>query len=140
MDMQPLLTIHTAAGKFKSATVPHPPLSMSPTSTYPLRAAMLAILAPTAWLVYVVFCLIGTTVSFFTSFLTLAFIAIMVLYVFWVAMKRPTYDEYVVMLKEKYDEYIVYVRPLASWRRRAASVREDTNAEKTQEEGKAFPV
>ena len=101
---------------------------------------MLSILAPTAWLVYVVFCLFGTTISVFSSILTLAFIVIMVLYVIWVGMKRPSYDEYVARLKEKYAEYIVYVRPLGTWRRRAPSVREDTNAEKVQEEGKAFPV
>lgn len=152
MEIEPFLTIHAANGKFKSASVPHPPLSRSPTSTYTARASILAIIAPTAWLVYVVFCLLGMAIGAFSSVvLVLAFVIIMIMYAWWISMDRPSYKVYVARLREKcdecvvkfwekYDEFLLHIRPLGPRRRRAASATEETNTEKAQEEGNAFPV
>lgn len=91
-DLQPLLTIESLyaedAEKFW-AFAPKAPISSSPSRTYPIRVALLTIIAPTGLLFYSIFCALGSLVSVNIFWL----IVIGVPVVLWYAKGKPRLDE-----------------------------------------------
>jgi hypothetical protein len=90
--LQPLLTIENLynedPGKFR-AFAPKVPVSSSPSRTYPIRVALLTIIAPTGLLFYSIFSALGSLVSVDIFWL----IVVAALVVLWYAKGNPRLDD-----------------------------------------------
>jgi hypothetical protein len=90
-DLRPLLTIenlyHEDPDTFR-AFVPKAPVSSSPSRTYPIRVALLTVIAPAGLLFYSVFCTLSSLVSVDVFWL----IVVAALVVLWYAKGNPRLD------------------------------------------------
>lgn len=91
-DLQPLLTIeslHAEDDEKIWAFAPKAPTSSSPSRTYPIRVALLTIIAPTGLLFYSVFYALGSLVSVDIFWL----IIVLVLVILWYTKGKQRLDE-----------------------------------------------
>ena len=91
-DLQPLLTIKNLYAEdpelFRAFT-PKAPISSSPSRTYPIRVALLSIIAPTGLLFYSIFSAVGSLFS--ANIFWLIVVAVPV--IFWYVRGKPRLNE-----------------------------------------------
>ncbi|KAG0649764.1 hypothetical protein D0Z07_3880 [Hyphodiscus hymeniophilus] len=93
------------------ATVPEMPLSSSPTSTYPLRVAIIHVIAPTAIFVnYVLGTALGGVVESVVTALFVVFIAgfygiiaLAVIFSFWRCLRGPSFEDTVERIQNRLE-------------------------------------
>jgi hypothetical protein len=91
-DLQPLLTIENTHNEDPDrfwAFAPKSPISTSPSRTYPIRVALLTIIAPTGLLFYSIFSALGSLVSVNIFWLIIVVVPV----VLWYAKGKPRLDE-----------------------------------------------
>ena len=91
-DLQPLLTIKNLYAEDPElfwAFAPKAPVSSSPSRTYPIRVALLSIIAPTGLLFYSIFSAVG---SFFSANI-FWLIVVAVPVIFWYVRRKPRLSE-----------------------------------------------
>lgn len=82
--------------RIAAASVPPPPLSLSPTVTYHIRLTLLAVLAPLTILIMGIFFVISSVISITLSFLSrFIWVAVFLLVARWLYKGRPPVGEYV---------------------------------------------
>jgi hypothetical protein len=91
-DLQPLLTIenlHNEDPERFWAFAPKAPISSSPSRTYPIRVALLSIIAPTGLLFYSIFSALGSLASVNIFWLIIVVVPV----VLWYSKGKPRLDE-----------------------------------------------
>jgi hypothetical protein len=82
--------------RIAAASVPPPPLSLSPSVTYHIRLTLLVVLAPLTILIMGIFFVISSAISITLSFLShFLWVAVFVLVARWLYKGRPPVGEYV---------------------------------------------